>query len=149
MGNENSKKNSKSRSREVSPRRVANQFKAPQTYDLSKFAAITVIFNPAQYKNRYEHYHRFASHIEQSGVNLITVECIFESIPRFGLPPQSFQVTNSSHPNHIQIIAPSILWMKENLINIAVQRLPSIIEYVAWLDADIEFDVSIIVIPCP
>jgi hypothetical protein len=31
------------------------------------------------------------------------------------------------------------LWHKENLINLAVQRLPEDWEYVAWLDADIEF----------
>ena len=45
-------------------------------------------------------------------------------------------------PGHLQITAPSVLWLKENLINIAVQRLSKDVEYIAWLDADIEFDVS-------
>lgn len=109
--------------------------------DLSSFAVITVIFNPVKYTSRYEHYRKFAAHMSQSGVNLITVECVFESTTRFGLPQQNFEITNAGDRHHIRLVAPSILWMKENLINIAIQRLPLHIEYIAWIDADIEFDV--------
>ncbi|CAF0761049.1 unnamed protein product [Rotaria sp. Silwood1] len=111
-----------------------------QKYDLSKFAVITVIFNPVKYQTRYDHYQKFEAHMSHSGVNLITVECIFESTTRFGLPQQNFEITRAGERRHIQLIAPSILWIKENLINIAIQRLPQNIEYVAWLDADIEFE---------
>jgi hypothetical protein len=114
---------------------------AVQKPDLSNFAVITVIFNPIRYKSRYDHYQKFEAHMSQSGIYLITVECIFESAPRFGLPQQNFEITRVSDRHHIQLKAPSIIWMKENLINIAVQRLPRNIEYVAWLDADIEFEV--------
>jgi hypothetical protein len=115
----------------------------PQKYNLSNFAVMTVIFNPVKYQSRYDHYQKFAAHMAQSGVQLITVECIFESAPHFGLPRQSFEITRAGDRHHIQLIAPSIMWMKENLINIAVQRLPQNVEYIAWLDADIEFDVCI------
>ncbi|CAF1604142.1 unnamed protein product [Rotaria magnacalcarata] len=111
-----------------------------QHYDLSNFAVITVIFNPVKSKNRYDHYRRFETHMSHSGVYLITVECIFESAQRFDLPRQNFEVTRAGDRRHMQLIAPSILWMKENLINIAVHRLPQNIEYVAWIDADIEFE---------
>jgi hypothetical protein len=114
-----------------------------QKYDLSNFAVITVIFNPVKYKSRYEHYQKFEAHMARSGVQLTTVECIFESTPHFGLPRQNFEITRAGDHRHIQLVAPSIMWLKENLINIAVQRLPQNIEYVAWLDADIEFDVRI------
>ena len=110
-------------------------------YDLSSFAVITVIFNPVGYKSRYNHYRKFEAHMAQSGVQLYTVECIFESTTRFGLPAQKFEVTRAGEHRHIQLRAPSILWMKENLINVAIQRLPSHIEYVAWIDGDIEFEV--------
>lgn len=110
-------------------------------YDLSKFVVITVLFNPANYRVRYDLYKKFEAHMFNSGVHLITVECIFESTPRFGLPPQKFQVTQANNPAHIQLIAPSILWVKENLINIAIHHLPQHIEYIAWIDADIEFEV--------
>jgi len=124
----------------------ATQFEpanAVQKHDLSKFAVITVIFNPIRYKSRYDHYQKFEAHMSQSGVLLITVECIFPSAPRFGLPQQNFEITRAGDRRHIQLMAPSIIWMKENLINIAIQRLPQNVEYVAWLDADIEFEVCI------
>ena len=112
-------------------------------YDLSKLAVITVVFNPVKYNSRYEHYENFARHMRSSGVDLYTVECIFPSTTRFGLPRQSFEVTQPNNSRHIQLSAPSILWMKENLINIAVTKLPAHVEYVAWIDADIEFDVTL------
>jgi hypothetical protein len=110
-------------------------------YDLSQLAVIAVVFNPVKYASRYEHYENFARHMGSSGVNLYTVECIFPSTTRFGLPRQNFEVTQPNNPRHVQISAPWILWMKENLINIAVNRLPAHVEYIAWIDADIEFDV--------
>ncbi len=114
---------------------------APQ-YDLSRLGIVSVVFNPVRYRTRYERYFKFRDHMARSGVRLFTVECIFDSATRFGLPPQQFEVTRSDNPQHFQFVAPSVVWMKENLINLAVQRLPSHIDRVAWIDADIEFDVS-------
>ncbi len=79
----------------------------------------------------------------RSGVNLFTVECIFDSATRFGLPPQQFEVTRYDNPHHFQVVAPSVMWMKENLINLAVQQLPSHIDRIAWVDADVEFEVYV------
>ncbi|CAF4689128.1 unnamed protein product [Rotaria socialis] len=78
--------------------------------------------------------------MSQSGVFLFTVECVFKSAPLFGLQQQTYEVTQSNNPHQLQLVAPSILWLKENLINIAVKHLPAHIEYIAWIDADIEFD---------
>jgi hypothetical protein len=113
-------------------------------YDLNHFGVITVLFNPMKYKSRYELYHKFDEHMSRSGVTLLTVECIFESDEGSDLPRQKFEITRPNDPRHLQIKAPSVIWLKENLINIAVKRLPSYVEYVAWLDADIEFEVSFI-----
>ena len=110
-------------------------------YDLNHFAVITVIFNPIRYRSRYELYHKFDEHMSRSGVTLLTVECIFEDEERLGLAKQKFEITRSNDVRHLQIKAPSVFWLKENLINIAVRRLPLYMEYVAWLDADIEFEV--------
>ncbi|UJR32513.1 hypothetical protein I4U23_019975 [Adineta vaga] len=107
---------------------------------LSRLGIITVMFNPVRYRTRYERYRQFAYHMARSGVNLFTIECIFESATRFGLPPQRFEVTRPNNPQHFQVIAPSILWMKENLINIVVQQLPPHIDRIAWIDADVEFE---------
>ena len=110
-------------------------------YDLNNFAVVTVVFNPVKYRSRHELYHKFDEHMSRSGVTLLTVECIFGCPLEFGLPRQRFDVTREKDARHIQIVAPSVLWLKENLINIAMKRLPEYIEYVAWLDADIEFEV--------
>ncbi|CAF0720817.1 unnamed protein product [Adineta steineri] len=109
-------------------------------YDLNHFGVITVIFNPIKYKSRSELYHKFDEHMSRSHVTLLTVECIFELSENLDLPKQKFEITRPNDPRHLQIRAPSVLWLKENLINIAVKRLPSYIEYIAWLDADIEFE---------
>jgi hypothetical protein len=112
-----------------------------QKYDLTHFGVITILFNPIKYKSRYELYHKFDEHMTRSGVVLLTVECIFDVDEELGLPKQKFEITRSNDPRHLQVKAPSVLWLKENLINIAVKRLPLYIEYIAWLDADIEFEV--------
>lgn len=118
-----------------------SQLRVPK-YDLNNLAVITVVFNPIKYKSRYELYHKFDEHMSRSGVTLLTIECIFECPEALGLPLQKFEITREKDPRHLQVKAPSVLWLKENLINIAVKRLPDYIEYVAWLDADIEFQVS-------
>jgi hypothetical protein len=40
---------------------------------------------------------------------------------------------------HIEVGYKDQVWVKENLINIAIRRLPSNWKYVAWIDADITF----------
>ena len=110
-------------------------------HDLSQLGVITVVFNPVKYQTRYEHYMKFKEHMSRSGVNLYTVECIFSSAKQLGVPEQNFEITRSDRSNNIQIVAPSVLWMKENLINIAASRMPSYVRYIAWIDADVEFEV--------
>ena len=40
---------------------------------------------------------------------------------------------------HIKVTVPDIIWVKENLINIAVSHLPEDWRYMSWVDRDIEF----------
>lgn len=112
-------------------------------YNLDHFGVITILFNPMKYKSRYEWYHRFDEHMSRSNVTLLTVECIFDCADDIDLPQQKFEVTRPNDPRHLQIRAPSVLWLKENLINIAVKRLPTFVQYVAWIDCDIEFEVNL------
>ena len=126
----------------MSTKKSSSKIRIPK-YDLNHFAVITVIFNPIRYRSRYELYHKFDEHMTRSGVTLLTVECIFENEERLGLPKQKFEITSAKDRRHLQIKAPSVFWLKENLINIAAKRLPSYIEYIAWLDADIEFEVCL------
>jgi hypothetical protein len=113
------------------------------SFDLSQLAVVTVLFNPLRYRTRYERYAHFSQHMSQSGIDLITVECIFQPSAKLVLPRQRFEVTRTNNPNHIQLVAPSVVWMKENLINIAAQHLPDSARYIAWIDADVEFAVGV------
>ena len=41
--------------------------------------------------------------------------------------------------HHVQVRSSTVLWNKENLINLGIQRLPHNWKYVAWIDGDIIF----------
>jgi hypothetical protein len=92
---------------------------------------VSVISNPVRYKRRYELFRKFEKHMLESGVNLIVVETQQGDRP--------FQVTSATNPNHIQLRTYDEVWIKENMINIGVSRLPSTWQYLAWIDADIQF----------
>jgi hypothetical protein len=59
-----------------------------------------------------------------------------------GICDQSTQLDNYSDEvfKHIKINIPDIIWVKENLINIAISKLPKDWKYAAWIDKDIEFN---------
>jgi len=95
------------------------------------FYVITPVFNPAGYKSRVTLYHQFANYMASCGAKLITIELQYGELP--------FEVTDAHNPNHIQVRTNSVLWHKENLINVAASRLPLDWKYMAWIDADLRF----------
>jgi hypothetical protein len=95
---------------------------------------IAPIFNPVGFNSRVRLYEEFASRLRNvPNVILYTIECVFGSQP--------FSVTNHYNPHHIQIRTTddNIWWVKENLINMCVIFLPASSQYIAWIDADIEY----------
>lgn len=97
----------------------------------NNFWVVTTVFNPVKYKSRNVLYHEFIKRMKDIGVNVFTVELAFGT--------NCFEVTEPDNPNHLQLRTDSVLWHKERLINLGVQRLPRNWEYVAWIDADIVF----------
>lgn len=99
--------------------------------DLSHFHVITVISNPVRYQKRYELYFKFEKLCHDAGVNLITVEQAFGNRP--------FMVTEPNNKNHVRVRSFEELWLKENMINLGIQRAsqndPKARE-IAWVDAD-------------
>ena len=88
---------------------------------------ITVISNPAMFSRRYQLFNEFCERMKnEKNVVLITVELQQGNRPFF---------TDAT----IKLRTEYELWHKENLINIAVKHLPEDWEYMAWIDADIEF----------
>ena len=97
----------------------------------SHLSVVTVISNPMRYYMRQHLYHGFAKMVEEAGAKLYTVE--------LALRDRHFEVTDPGNPQHIQLRSPDILWHKENLLNIGFRHLPHDAEYVAWVDADVQF----------
>lgn len=88
---------------------------------------IATYFNPGHTHIWRSNLQRFAAPIVEAGIRLITVECAFGQAP-FELEPG---------PAVIQVRGHDVMWMKERLINLAIARLPSEAQKVAWFDADI------------
>jgi hypothetical protein len=95
---------------------------------------IAVISNPKEYKRRYELALKFIDHIIGFGVSLTVVECQIGQHP-FHIPDKE-----TSKYKVIRVRNNSEMWVKENLINIGIKSLPSDAKYVAWIDADVEFE---------
>ena len=96
---------------------------------------IIVISNPCMYGTRYKLANEFIRRFEneEPGTILYIVELAYND--------QKFYVTNHENPRHLQLRSDCILWHKENLINIGVEKLlPKNWRAFAWIDADIEFE---------
>jgi hypothetical protein len=92
---------------------------------------VTAIANPIRWQSRARLYRQFEEHMLDSGIRLTVVECAYGDHPHeFG---------NNPHVTHVPVRARSVLWTKENLLNIGLGRLPQDWRHVAWVDADITF----------
>lgn len=84
-------------------------------------------FNFCNFKRRRQLFIEFVGRISRDPCVRIVVVEIGKSLPN--LPVHS----------HHRIPHAHTIWMKENLINFAVERLPDTWESMAWIDADITF----------
>lgn len=89
--------------------------------------AITCYFNPIGYRRRLENYRLFRRCLT---VPLVTVELSFDG---------NFELRHSDTDVLVQIHGGDVMWQKERLLNIALQRVPDSCDKVAWLDCDVVF----------
>ncbi len=88
---------------------------------------VAVVSNPAKFSKRYQLFEEFVARMKATPrVRLTTIE----------LQQRARPFATSAD---IKLRTKEELWYKENLINIAVRSLPPDWEYVAWIDADIQF----------
>lgn len=88
---------------------------------------IAVVSNPARFERRYQLFNEFCERMKlEKQVVLVTLEL------QQGSRPFATDATIKLRTHHE-------IWYKENLINIAVRHLPDDWEFMAWIDADIEF----------
>ncbi len=89
--------------------------------------AITSYFNPMRYRSRLENYRIFRSRLD---AQLLTVELGYDD---------SFELTDRDADLLVRCRDGDVLWQKERLLNVALERLPPSCDLVAWLDCDIVF----------
>lgn len=94
-----------------------------------RFCAVTCYFNPGGYNSLRRNLELFSAGLRHARIPLITVECSFGERP-FELPSGS-QV--------VQVRTKDVLWLKEHLLNLAIDRIPDCYDNVAWLDCDVLF----------
>ncbi|MDE1905104.1 MAG: hypothetical protein KGH75_01455 [Rhodospirillales bacterium] len=92
---------------------------------------VSSIFNPKGYRSRSLNYYKFIDHMIESKVNINIIECAIKGA--------DFTTAHDSRINQTWVRSNSALWMKENLLNIAINKLPSTVKYLLVADADIEF----------
>lgn len=110
--------------------KVYNDIKFSKKFPGS-FWGITSFFNSEKYKNKIENYLIFKQGIKKQGLKIIVVECAFKDAP--------FELTSDDADILIQVRSNSVMWQKERLLNIALQKIPIDCDKIAWLDGDIIF----------
>lgn len=94
---------------------------------------IAPLFNPVRFRKRWMLFNKFIDYILSfPNVHLYTVEAAFGD--------REF-VIDSNHERHttVRVRTNSEIWIKENLINVGISKLPPNWRYVSWIDADIQF----------
>jgi hypothetical protein len=91
---------------------------------------VTAIANPIRWQSRISLYRQFEQHMLESGVQLTVVECAYGD--------RGYDCAGTPGVQHIPVRAKSLVWNKENLLAIAISRLPNA-KYIATFDADIRF----------
>ena len=92
------------------------------------FWSVTSYFNPTGSRRRLANYRAFRRALD---CPLLTVEWSHEA--RFELAPGDAELL-------IRIPGGDLMWQKERLLNLGIERLPPECRYIAWLDCDVVFD---------
>jgi hypothetical protein len=90
---------------------------------------VTAIANPIRWESRIRLYREFEQHMLASGVQLTVVECAFGERP--------FQCAGTPGVQHVGVRAHTLVWTKENLLNLGIARADA--RYIATIDADVRF----------
>jgi hypothetical protein len=98
--------------------------------DASLLHVITCIANPIRWASRINLARLFIDHMLASAVKVTLVECAYGERP--------FALADIPGIRHVGVRARSLVWNKETLLNIGMQRTPEA-KYLAFIDADVFF----------
>lgn len=118
--------------------RFLKSLKCFQTKSLRQYSSMDILyvilpyFNFCKYKRRYELFVQFVKTMKDyPNVRIVISEATLDTEP--------YQLPELDCFLHLQNKISNQLWVKENLINLAVSYLPSDWKYMAWIDADLTF----------
>ncbi|KRX10971.1 hypothetical protein PPERSA_12095 [Pseudocohnilembus persalinus] len=100
--------------------------------ELTNFYIVTTIFSPIQTKQKLETYKKFAQTCEQYDIKLITIEYTYMGCP-FVATEQFFE------PYHFQIRIDDPMFLKYNLVNSILEKLPNEWGWLAIIDYNVIF----------
>lgn len=114
------------------PKALSTSFRRPDIIDEPLYVVATS-FNPQRYRKRWKNRDDFAKHVLDSGGYLVDIESAFGE--------RDEVIVEQLSEKHIIIHVRSSheIWLKENMMNIAVQHMPADWKYVAFIDADMHF----------
>lgn len=107
-------------------------FSRPDYVD-SKLYVLSPVYNTPRFRTIWKNYNEFELMVINSGAHLVSIEAAFGD--------REEVITEQTSENHtvIHVRTHTELWLKENLLNIALSRLPEKAEYVCWVDSDLKF----------
>jgi hypothetical protein len=111
---------------------IRMQVATPMSFHPSQLHVVAVVSNPLRFASRVRLTQEFCSQQLEAGVSLTLVECAL------GERAFMFEALDA-RINFVGVRHTTLLWHKENLINIGLSRLPRDAKYVAWIDADVMF----------
>jgi len=95
------------------------------------FWVIAVLNNPCRFKKRIQLFREFIDRMKAYNVNICLVEVVYGE--------RNFESDDIDVPIKVQMRTDTILWQKENMVNMGISRLPPNWKYVAWIDTDVDF----------
>lgn len=106
---------------------------------LTQLYVVTPLFNPWRWRTRGIHYQNFRQHVRNTGMcKLYAGELAFGQRP-FEYTTGDHHTVDDGETHEFQYRTRTELWHKERMLNRLIQELPADWEYVAWVDADVQF----------
>jgi hypothetical protein len=102
---------------------------APRYLAAPDVAVVTCYFNSHNYASKRRGFELFRHSMERSGVPLFIGECAFGE--------EEFELAPSS--SVFQFRCRDVMWQKERLLNLTIDRVPDRYTKIAWVDADVLF----------
>lgn len=101
----------------------------------SSLWALTSYFNPSRYHTKLRNFKAFHQSLK---IPLVVAELIMGN-QESDLSSYLSSTENPGDTIHLQIHGNSVMWQKERLLNLALAKVPSTVDHIAWIDCDILF----------